>query len=96
MVVHACADVKRCDPNRARVGKAQAEERIENRERLNRLWRVEIVAILLVCDVETRSDDRNAPHWGERRNGGVSLLQPLLDGEIHADRGVGRQSSISI
>ena len=74
----------------------KSKQRVDHRERLNRLRRVEIEAVSLVHEVETRPHDCDAPDaaWAERR-GGRDAVQRSLDGKARENRGVGRKSPLA-
>ena len=54
------ADVEGGDAHVALIGKAKPEKRIKDRERLQRLLRIKVVALLFVGEVEPRADDGDA------------------------------------
>src|SRR5688572_21345309 len=62
------------------VGQLEPAQRIDDRKRLDRLLRIEIVPFTFVGKVKSRSDDGDAPYaaWGQHALGGDGL-QRLLD-----------------
>jgi hypothetical protein len=93
MDIHARAQVECEDPDACLVGQARPPQRVEECERLDRLLRVEVVAGLLIDEVETGPDDRHALHavrgYEPCR---TKLAERPLDTVIHRDRRVRRES----
>ena len=56
VIVHSGAHVQGCHPERGAIGEPESDERVDQRERLNRLRRIEVVAFFLVDDVQPGTD----------------------------------------
>ena len=61
VIVHSGAHIQGGDMERGDIGKTETNQRVDQRKRLNRLRRIEVIAFLLVADVEPGTDHRHAP-----------------------------------
>ena len=74
-------------------GQAQAHQRIDDGKGLDRLRRVEVVAIELVGEVESGTDDGDAMHGaGAQRALRLHSRERGVDAVVDEDRRVGRQA----
>jgi len=79
-----------------RCGEADPPQRVDHCERLDRLRRVEIVSLLLVCEVQAWTDNRHAPHRsGAERSIGSDRSKRLFDAELDGNRRIGRQPAVA-
>jgi hypothetical protein len=95
MLVDSRAQIERRDPQ-VRWCEPEAHERVDDRERLNCLLRVEVVAFRFVGEIEPRPDDGDAVDTacGERPRG-YERRERLFDREVWQERRVGREAAIA-
>ena len=80
------AQIERRHSILVRCCKPEPKQRIDDRERLDRLLGIEIVPFVLVGKVKTWSDDRDAPDAaGTEQSLGLDGLERLLTSEISKD-----------
>ena len=93
MLVDARAQIERRD-SQVRWCEPEAYERVDDREGLNRLLRVEVVAFRLVGEIEPRPDDGDAVDTacGDRPRG-YERRERLFDREVWQERRIGREAA---
>ena len=98
VAVHPRAHVKCRDAKLIDVRETETDQRIDNRERLYRLGRIEIIAFLFVADIEAGTDHRDATHGPDSANPPRTFRSPqcLLYRKIDPNGGVRGQTSPAI
>ncbi len=91
----AWADVER--RHRRTLRQPQTPKRVGERERLDHLHGVDVVALRLVDEVEPRADNGDAPDRTTRELAAIAYGgERLLEGKIDAHRRVGRETTVAI
>ena len=96
MLDHLRAEIEGRHPHVARIAEPVADQGVDHRERLNRLWRVEVVAPELVGEVESRPHDRHSPDRAGRRPRTGHRLERDIDAIVHEQRRVRGQAAVTV